>query len=196
MPYASSNRVMFTMLFLTGCRLTCLDRMRLRNLHGEHLYWRPGKNQKGWRKERLPIEYLEELRAYRETHRVDQDRLFGIASETFRREFNRASRPTLGPAWRRKRPVMRNERLDLEYVYQLKGLRKDFQTLDFKRNYDELCDAGLAIEMTSKRMRHSSTKITARHYIENFDALGVKTLPSLVPNELLRMGQQKRLLDY
>lgn len=196
MTYASTERVMFQMLYYTGCRLTCLDRMFKKNLYGEWLYWQPGKNQRGFRKERLTTEYLEELGIYWNTHRVTGQAFFGVTGETFRGYFKNIVRPKLPSMWQRKRPIVKTTGVDYEYVYQLKGLRKNFQSLDFKRQLDEWGDPGIAIEMTSKRMCHSSTKITARHYVENFRTLGINELHSLDPAQLLKTHQQKRLLDF
>lgn len=198
MEYASTERVMFEMLYYTGCRYPELDGMRKDKLFGEWLYWECGKNQTGkWRKERLPQAYLAELRSYWETHRIYGNRFFGVTGETFRGYFKNIVRPRLPGSWQLRRPRMTSrDGMRLEFVYQLKGLRKNFQTLDFKKNLDEWGDPGIAIEMTSKRMRHSSTKITARHYVENFASLGIKSLPSLDPVALLELSKQTRITDF
>jgi len=52
------------MLALTGCRLAELNTMREEHLRGNIIFWQPGKNQKGWRREALPEWYLRELREY------------------------------------------------------------------------------------------------------------------------------------
>lgn len=195
MRFASTERVMFQMLYFTGCRLTCLDRMYIENLLGEYIYWQPGKKQRKPRKERLPVDYLNELRIYRETHKVDH-RLFAVTGETFRGYFKNFLRPKLPKSWQKKRPILTATGFRLEYVYQIKGLRKNFQTLDLKRNVEEYGSVDLAIEKTSARMSHSSYKITARHYIENFDALGIKKLSTLDPAALLKVRNQKRIWDY
>lgn len=197
MTYASEVRVMFRMLALTGCRIEELDRMRLKYFQGEFLWWPLGKNQGGkWRKERLPPDYLDELRAYRETHRVYGDRLFGVAADTFRRYFNRDVRPLLGKAWNMERVRPSKAGFKREYRLQLKGLRKNFQTIHFATEYNKWKDAGVALEFTSKRMKHSTKHITAHHYLENFDALGIKDLSNLDPEKALQQHRQRRLQDF
>lgn len=196
MRYGSVERVMFQMLFYTGCRVQELDRMRRSRLYGEFLYWPCGKNQKGWRKEKLPIAYLEELQTYWGTHAVKADHFFGVTAETFRGYFKHDMRRVLPESWQVKRPSMDASGVRLEYRYQLKGLRKDYQTLHFKKELDKWGDPGIAIEMTGRQMRYSTARISARHYVENFDALGINGLPSLDPSVLLKAGNQKRLFDF
>ena len=196
LPYASPLRVMWTMLALTGCRIRELDNMRASTIYGDVIYWKLGKNQKRHRKERLPAWFLDELRIYRETHRVYQDRLFGVRSDTFRRFFNRDVRPHLTPRWRELRLVSFMGSLTEEYVYQLNGLRKSFQTLEFARQLEKWKDPTIALEFTSKKMRHSSAKITVYHYVENFDALRVERSTGLSPAEILGAAHQRRILDF
>lgn len=197
MAYASQERVMFRALVLTGCRIACLDKWRMSHLHGNYIYWEVSKTGGKYRKEFLPSDYLLELADYRNNSRVDGKRVFGITGETFVRYFNRDIRPRLGKAWNAKRLKPKAEGFDTEYVLQIKGLRKSFQTYDFARNYAKWHDAGVALEMTSKRMKHSTTHITAHHYIENFDALGIKKVTTdLDPIKALSLSRQMRIMDF
>lgn len=196
MQYASDTRVMFQMLFLTGCRISELDNMQLSKLYGDVLYWHLGKNQRGFRKIRLPAYFIKELKEYRNTHRIYGDKLFGIEAHTFRMYFAHFIRPKL-PNWQEKRFKDRCGVLVPEYIYQLKGLRKDFQTLEFAKQLDKWKDASVALEFTSKGMKHSSTRITAKHYIENFDSLNIERYKHLTPGEILAAGiLQTRLMDF
>ncbi|HZX44109.1 MAG TPA: hypothetical protein VFF28_00345, partial [Candidatus Nanoarchaeia archaeon] len=47
MKYGSDLRVMFEMLFLTGCRIKELDKMKISCFYGNVIYWELGKNQGG-----------------------------------------------------------------------------------------------------------------------------------------------------
>lgn len=61
-----------------------------------------------------------------------------------------------------------------EYRYQLKGLRKNFQTLMFAEELAEWDDPQIALLKVSKRMKHSAEHITFHHYIEDMEALGLR----------------------
>ena len=194
--YLRAVRVMAGMLQWTGCRIKELERMRPDLLFGNALYWPIGKNQTGMRKEYLPDEYLAELAEYRRRNRVSDGQLFGIREETFTRYFNRYARPLLGPAWNARQVTVRNNLLVLDYALQLKGFRKNFQTIIFKRHWDRYGDAGVALEFTSKRMRHDSTHMTAYHYIQNFEALGIDEWLSYWRAAKISETEQTRLADY
>ncbi|MBI2101671.1 hypothetical protein HYT53_03585 [Candidatus Woesearchaeota archaeon] len=196
MPYASGVRVMFQMLVLTGCRPCELDNMKVSRLFGDYLYWPLGKNQKGWRKEKLGMKYIKELKLYRERNRVYGDRLFGFSANSFRRYFNKFIRPHLSEEWNEKRLKLSKSSPACEYVLQIKGLRKDFQTLEFAKQYKKWKSPDVAMEFTSKKMKHSSKHITAYHYLENFDTLGIDKFQTLTPQDIIRQAGQSRLFDF
>ena len=196
MPYGSDVRVMFEMLFLTGCRISELDNMKASKLFGNVLYWSLGKNQHGFRKEVLPDFYLKELAEYRKKNRTYADRLFGVNAHTFRRYFHKFIMPRL-KGWHEKRLVDKQGVLQEEYIYQLKGLRKDYQTLEFAKQLDKWKDAGVALQFTSKKMRHSCERITAFHYIQEFDSLNIEKNMSLKTADILKdCISQTRLMDF
>src|SRR3990167_7967033 len=199
LPYASTVSVMTKMLHYTGGREACLDKMRRDKIFpvpgGVFIYLQPSKNQRGMRKEFLPDSYILELNVYWENNRSYGKKVFGVSGETFRTYFKKM-RSVLPLSWQKKRPVVRSYGVIMEYQYQLKGFRKNFQSLGFKRELDEWGDPGIAIEMISKRMCHSSTKITARHYVEGFKSLCIENLTSLEPANLLKQQYQKRLLEF
>lgn len=198
MEYASTTRVMFQMLVITGCRIKELNSMKISNLYEEGwFYWTLGKNQKGTRKIKLPEFFIKELLEYRSTHRVPQERLFGVRDCTFTRYFNRDVRPHLSKAWREVRIRNRQTSLDkTEYIFQLKGLRKNFQTVLFKKEYDKWNDANVAVLMTSKEMKHSSTHITAYHYIENFESLEIENYKEICTTKIIQECGQMRVFDF
>jgi len=184
---------MFEMLVLTGCRISELDNMKRSNIRKGFLYWKLGKNQSNYRKVALPERYMQELKDYWETHRVPVDDVFGIKSHSFRRYFDRYVRMQLGGCWLEKVNVFRNDFFVDEYFLQLKGLRKNYQTMLFKSEYEKWGDAGVALEFTSKAMKHSSKHITAYHYLVNFDALG---MGDFIVEHVLDFPAQMRITDF
>lgn len=197
MQYGTDLRVMFEMLFLTGCRIHELNSMETSNIVGNRIYWKLGKNQHTSRVEVLPLSYLKELKHYREHNRVYGKRMFGISGDTFRRYFNKDVRPRLSEIWQRKveTPFDRLKGRK-EYLIQLKGLRKDFQTLEFAKQLKKWKSSEVALEFTSKRMKHSSKKITAYHYIVNFDTLNINDFGGFTPSEILADVTQTKLVAF
>lgn len=197
MERGTDVREMFIMLALTGCRIKALDKMRPEKIMNGYLYYEPGKKQGGLIKIRMPEWYLEELKNYREHRRVAGNKMFGISSETFRRYFNRDVRAKLPESWKKSLMVPYVDGLKREYLYELKGLRKNYQTLEFAKQFKHWGNPEIALQFTSKKMKHSNTRITAHHYLQNFDSLGIKPdLLNLPETALQRIGQQSNLLDY
>lgn len=199
MEYASTERVMFGMLALTGCRIMELGVMTRNKLIGNILYWRLGKNQRGtWRQEYIPSGYIEELKEYWKRAKIPPGKIFAPRGDTFSRYFNKFIRPRLNAKWRAKRPDFeRKYVLGWAYKYQLKGLRKNFQTLEFGKQLKKWKDGYIAMQFTSKRMKHHSDKITAFHYIEDFEPLQIERYQDKTMAEILKGQQsQKRILDW
>lgn len=195
--YATQESVMFQMLVYTGCRIVELDKMKKTDLHGHILRWKLGKLQKKWRHEPLPEYYIEELKEYWRLYPTLGNEMFGILGKSFRRSFNCKIRPILKCGWTTKRPEWQWSRPDVkENIWQLKGLRKNFQTLIYAQQLDKWRDSGVALEFTSKRMKHKSTKITAYHYIQNFDGLGIDEVKHLSMQEIYKTGRQKRIFEF
>ncbi|MGV8169233.1 MAG: hypothetical protein ACP5N3_04220 [Candidatus Nanoarchaeia archaeon] len=195
LPYASTSRVMFEMLAFTGCRLAELDNMRWSLLKEEWLYWKLGKNQTSYRKVKLPSQYIQELRDYRESHKVVADVLFGLTSDSFRRHFNRYTRGLIGDEWLLKSEFLKNGFFVPEYKLQLKGLRKTYQTLLFKKELEKWDNPEVALQFTCKEMRHSSERITAYHYLVNFDSIGAEK-NIVVVEDLAHNPVQRLLVDF
>lgn len=193
MTYASTTRVMFGMLFWTGSRICELDNMKRGNIYDGYVYWKTGKNQNSYRKEKLPGYFIEELQEYWHTHRILGDQIFSCKADSFRRRFNKDVRPNLGDAWREERLVYKQSKLTRENILQLKGLRKTFQTYVFAQELYKWDNPEIALQFTSKKMRHSSTRITAYHYLNNFDVLGIDHQNFTKPFVEVR---QKRLMDF
>lgn len=165
---------MFEMLFFTGCRITELDRMHQSQIEENKIYWKLGKNQKQHRWEYLPQKYLEELIEYRKTHRVYGDRLFGVSSATFKSYFDKEMRSKLSSVWLERIRVYGHNMHTWQYRYQIKGLRKNFQSLIFHQLWKKYNDANVAVLMVQKRMRHKSERITAIHYIQECEHLQIQ----------------------
>ena len=187
MQHGSVLRVMFQMLFYTGCRKKELDLMRPYNFVDDYVFWELGKNQNNWRKKKLPVPFVKELKEYRRTHRVPSDKLFHISPETMRRYFNRDVRPFLSAVWHEKRLTLHKGVFKKQYALQLCGIRKSYQTILFARQLEKWKSGEIALEFTSKEMKHSSRHITAFHYISNFERVGV--------NDPL-ISSQKKLLNW
>lgn len=195
LPRCHPVRVMVCMLALTGCRLSELDLMRCQDLQGNAIYWRLGKNQtRLWRSEPLPTWYLEELGEYVRKHRTAGDHLFGPAAYTLRRYFNRDIRPHLGRAWQAKRPFKGFLRED-PYVLQLKGFRKSFATTIFWREYQHWHDAHAALLFAAKRLKHSTERITAMHYLQHLENIEVELWDQFLNAEIV-LEEQRRLVDF
>lgn len=194
-PYGSPERCMLAIRFITGCRGAEMDKMSPKLLLGGVLYWPLGKKQRSYRKAAVPGWLLEEISVMRSRYSCPATRLFPIKNDSFRRYFNWA-RERIGGGWCKKVVRIRYGEPRLEYKYSLSGLRKDYQTLLFKKKFDEWGDAGVALEFTSKEMKHSSKQITAYHYIENFDAIGARNVYFCDLPSILKENAQTRIIDY
>lgn len=194
LPRASPIKLMFGLLALTGCRIAELDRMRQDMIYGDVLHFFLGKKQrKQPRKVRLPAWYWSDYREMLINDPPRNGRLFPIESHSFRRYFLHA-RAYLGPEWNEKNIYYRDGQPLLEYRYQLKGLRKNYQTVRFTDNFNKYDDAGVALEFTSKEMRHSSKHTTIYHYIQEMDKLGLRKGQKppenlLLPEEQTSLGE-------
>lgn len=173
LPYGHPVRVMTLMLAYTGCRVSELSKMSISHFKGNSISWKPGKNQVGMRRELLPDSFIAELVFYRKANKTNSEQLFSFNHVTFRTYFNRL-RKQIGGRWLDYSEEALHVDPDRKmYLLQLKGFRKTFQTVLFKYYMEKYNDAGVALEMVSKRMRHSSEQMTAYHYIENYKAIDV-----------------------
>lgn len=194
--YWQTCRVMVGALQWTGARIVELDDFRRSMIFGNVIYWEIGKNQEGLRKEYLPDEYLRELQLYRDRNRVAEDKLFGVSASTFSRYFDKYVRPFLGQYWNEKKVVVKHNLLKLQYIAQLKYLRKNMQTILFKKFFDEFHDAGIALEFVAKRLNYSSTHISAHYYIQDFAALDIDAWMRYWALVKISAVHQARLLDF
>lgn len=181
LPYGTSLSCMFKILAVTGCRLQELEVFRKSLLYRHPsregwgvIHWKCGKNQPGYRSETLPKCLLDEIELYRQNNNVPEDRLFSLTSSTFQRYF-RFFRQRLGGLWTKKvkLPYRTGNKVKSECFYNLGGLRKSFATLVFAKELRKWKDAGVALEMTSKRLKHSTVHMTTIHYLRNFDDLHI-----------------------
>lgn len=200
LPYGSYVSVMFKFLACTGARVRELNLMRRSLLcqckddpNAATLYWQCGKNQKGYRKEKIPDWLLTEYMIYTEQNKTFQDRLFGCESQVLEKRF-RKFRPLIGGAWMRRvwlqSPCARKE----EFFYTLAGLRKSFTTLQFaKESAKYKNDFHVGLLMVSARLKHSSCGLTARHYCREFEGLNIWQYAGQEIGEILRHDSQKFL---
>lgn len=196
LKYGSVERVMLLMLAYTGCRISELSIMETRDLNDLVISWRLGKNQVGRRKESLPESFVQELKFYRANNLTDSTRLFGVSHVTFRTRFNRL-RKTVGGIWaEHSEDDLRADKTKKPYLLRLKGFRKTFQTVLFKYYIEKYGDAAVALEFVSRRMKHSSTHMTAYHYIENYEVINVVQWIECFFCEKPRLEYQARLEEY
>ena len=196
LPYGHKYRVALMLLTLTGCRICELDNMGINSIGCGFLYWKTGKNQKGFRKEDLPDWFMSELQYHIDNNHCSNNRLFDFKGNSFRRIFNKEIRPKLNSNWQIKYIKANKKYAVEEYAYQLKGLRHNFASLDF---YNNFCKWGgtVALEFTCKRMKHSSYKITCGHYIGGFDKLKIDQYKGCTMSEILHNKiSQRRIGEF
>ena len=139
--------------------------------------------------------FLKELDEYVKNHDFVNGRLFSFKHKTLNRYINMVMRPKIKGNWIIRRPSIKGSQTALDYKFQLKGLRHNFQTLDFASNLEKW-GKDMAIEFTSKRMRHSSYKITARHYIQNFEQLGIGRFKGRTMSDVFQGMSQTKLTEF
>lgn len=193
LEYASAQRVMFLMLYYSGCRISELDNMKVNGFVKNVLFWRVGKNQSGSRSVVLPESFILELRQHRNEHKVRGIQLFSITSASFKRRFDSHVRPLLGQRWLQRTGLHGRNGFTKEYELQLKGLRKTFATHLFYRTWKKLGDATAAIEFTSKYLKHSSKGMTTMHYLENYDVLHLDKFGRMSLDEIINYKNQQTL---
>ena len=91
---------------------------------------------------------------------------------------------------------MTNNSTSYSYKYALKGFRKNFATQLFIFYWSKYSDASVAVDMVSKRMKHSSRAMTVSHYIESVEEIEAEKFSQYMPSEIIGMQTQKRILDY
>lgn len=195
-PYGHRFRIAFELLALTGMRINELNSIGLNSFYGDHVVWKCGKNQKGYRREKLPQWFLVELQTYLNNYPHSNSHLFNFQAKMLRDVLNKRVRKQLGGFWIVQRPdPSKNGVIKFEYVYQLKGLRHSFSTMEFIR-YFEKFGGDIAVGYVSRRMHHKSEKLTAHHYICNFEKLSIYKYKGHSIGEILKEAHQKRIIDY
>lgn len=193
---ASTIRIMFMTAALTGCRLTELQNMKKDLCREPYLIWALGKNQNGYRKELMPAYWWTELKEYRTTHKVPENRLFGPSGDTFGRMWDKARQTNLPQEWGIKIDSVINGIIAPAYKYQLRGLRKNFQTHIFAQQLRKWKDPTIALEITSKRMKHKSTHTTIYHYIQEYEILSMEKYTNQDMTTILRFEPQSKIAEY
>ena len=84
----------------------------------------------------------------------------------------------------------------IEHILQLKGLRKSFATLCFWGCWDEYNSSDVAMHLTCKRMRHSTTGMTVSHYIEQGERMKREKWKGWTPSQILALAVQRSLSDF
>lgn len=194
--YASPVSIGCKLLMQTGARISELDAMYKQNLKGNWLYWGKGKNQKGARCEYLSDDLIQEIKEHWKQYKTQQQQILSVSHTTFGRYWRKHIRPKLSKEWQSKRPTWRNKRIEEEYKYMLKGLRKNFATILFAYYWKKYSDPYVAVQLTCKRMGHSSDKITVTHYIEAVETIHAERHTDLLPFEILNKVGDKPLLHY
>lgn len=199
LPYAHPIRVYVQFLFLTGARVSEACKIEFEGkdsfIKGNYVFWRCGKNQHGqWRKEFLPDFFLKELDVYKSQTKGFKGRLFHTEAKTFGSYFNRFIRPYLSSDWHERSVVPHG--LAVEHILNLKGLRKSFATLAFWGFWDEYDDANIAMVLTCKRMRHSTTGMTINHYIDQSQRLNRDKWKGSTPSQILALVAQRSLVEF
>lgn len=196
LQYGTHLSIGIKILHYTGCRIQELNKMYRSNITKDnYLYWSIGKNQKGYRKEFLPDDFIKELNYYWETEKVPLKKILAISSETLRRYFTRF-RKSLSTQWNKKRVVMKEGIITDEYYYQLKGFRKNFATNMFSYFYHKYNDANISVELVSKRMKHSNNGMTITHYFDSMHQINAQKYKYFMPFEIVKSIRQHRIYDY
>lgn len=194
--YASHVSVGCKLLMQTGARISELDYMHKHNLKGNWIYWAKGKNQTGARSEYLSDDLIEEIKEHWKQYKTKDIQILSVSHTTFGRYWRKHIRPKLSREWNEKRPTWRNARIEYEYKYMLKGLRKNFATILFAFFWKKYRDPYVAVQLTCKRMGHSSDNITVTHYIQAVETIQAERYTHLLPFEILNKVGDKPLLHY
>ena len=197
LPRAKRHRVALMWLSLTGARPSEIEKRKISEIaFGIYWIWKPRKNQKGYRREKLPSFFWEEFNEYLEKESYSNDDVFGLLGESLSSYVNRYIRPLLGGNWIKKRPEFREDgKYRLVYIYQIKNLRHNYQTCEWAR-YKEEYGSDLALMKVSRKMRHSSKRITGEHYIESVEHLNLNSHKHKTMGEILQGVDQMNLMNY
>jgi len=194
-PFGNPYRVAYTLLALTGARISEIDNMGPKCLRGDLLIWKTGKNQKGYRRAYMPQWFLNELSFYMENSPHCSNKFFLFAGKTLRDVLNKQIRPILKGDWLKLKDQPPNGMDRQEYVYQLKGLRHSYATLDFYNKFKKW-GGTVAVEFTCKAMGHSSYKMTAGHYIGNFEKVEVEKWQGWSIADILKQADQRKMTEF
>jgi len=184
-PYADPHRIAFIMLAVTGCRPCELGRMRtthiLEDAVGTYLMWRPGKGQKGYRKECLPVWFTQELNYYLSMHHLPEKYLFPFTPEGLRKYLNKFVRQHLGGNFLKKVLRCPTGTVRYHYMLDLKSFRHTYACKEFWERMNKWGES-IAIGQVGKKMRHGTEKITSRHYCSDVE---------YIQNDLVKYKGQK-----
>lgn len=181
-------------LCCTGARPAELENRKLDEvIMGKYWTWPPAKKQIGNRIEKLPQWFWNDFAVYLDTCPIQRNNVFGMSGESLASVINHHIRPLLGGDWIKKRPsFVRKGGYRLEYIYRLKNLRHNFQTIEWYRE-KQTYGNDLALERVSRKMRHSTKGMTAHHYIERVEDLKLQNYKDMGVGDILKDTNQLSL---
>lgn len=192
--YGNQYRVAFQFLALTGARISELKKIGLSCFYGNYVVWKAGKNQPGYRKEKLPNWFLQELFYYLKHHNHVASRIFPFDSSILRKILS-SKRKQLGGPWLHMRPDPSKGAIKNSYLLQVKGIRHTLATLKFK-NYAIKYGFTYALEKTANDLKHSTYKMTTRHYINEWEELGFERYEGKTMAEIIKTEPQTKITEY
>lgn len=193
-----NKRLAVLWLALTGARPCEIEGRKVSEIKlGSVWIWKPRKNQVGIRKEKLPTWFFEELDVFLDKGKYSNKDIFGITGESLARYINKYIRKKIGGRWLKKIPVFQaDESIRWVYIWQLKDLRHNFQTLEWYKGVEKY-GHDMALYRISKRMKHSAKHITGTHYIESIEPLQCNKYKHKTMGEIINsMASQSSLLEY
>lgn len=193
----STVKVMYGMIFATGCRPSTLDLLETNDIIGYEIKFKECKTGNK-RVVYLGKKYLDQLIKYRKQNRTYDKKLFGIKAHSFRRIFDKDVRPKLGGIWVQKEPVKWGGIMQWCYTYQFYDLRRNYQTLTFAKNLQKWKDPYVALQFTKKEMGYgkSGDKVCVTNYIQEFDNLNIDKWINMTPAQMLEQADQERLYNF
>lgn len=199
-PYSNPIRVALRIYLEIGCRPSEINHMNIQNIYDfdenhKIIYWQLGKNQIGSRSELISASLYKEIQDMREIYRCSS-RILPVTSDSIRNTFNKAIRPSLSEAWHARKFKPFTKRKINEFVFELKGIRKTWATIFFWKMYRKYNSYSAALTETCKRMKHSGQKITANHYICEFDLVKPWKYENTTACDMGGKEYQQRLFEY
>lgn len=158
-------------------------------LDNRTIVYRPGK-QHYRRKRIIKISecFYQELMDFKKSAHFKDNKLFpGREKRRLQRQFNKKHRHAIGGKWSQERTGHNIGIIKDKYIYQFRSLRNMSGTLLFWYFLNVYRNADIALQCTAKRLKHSTTGITAQHYISRLKYLDLDKVPVLPYLQLMDM---------